>query len=178
MDNSSHPFQSVVSLGKLQGTYGYNPFYRNNRFILSGVTLAGMSCCLCLTAYAFIDDAQHPSAKPSDISPLFTVGIVIFFMLLGLLIIFLAIKEWWDIRNIAVGVFDQGLAYQDAQREMRLIPWRSVQEVTERKQRRSRVLFTDYYVVTRDGNAYLLHRTLKDHHGLAALVRQNAGLSK
>ena len=92
MDNSSNLFQAVVILGKLQSTYEYNPFYRNNRFILSGVTLAGMSCCLCMTAYAFIDDGQHPSAKPSDISPAFTIGVVICFMLLGLLIVFLAIK--------------------------------------------------------------------------------------
>jgi len=175
MNTQSNPFQSIVTLGKLQHVYGYNPFYRNNRFILSGITLASMLCCLSMTTYAFVDDAQHPSSTSSDISPLFTIGVVVFFMLLGALIIFLAIREWWKIRNVAVAIFDQGMAYQDANGSTHLIPWNSIQEVKELKFRRNRVLFIDYLVKTSDGNSYLLHRTLKDIAQLATLVMQNAG---
>jgi hypothetical protein len=60
---------------------------------------------------------------------------------------------------------------------MHLIPWNSIQEVKELKFRRNRVLFIDYLVKTSDGNSYLLHRTLKDIAQLAALVRQNAGVT-
>ena len=176
MDQNSNPFQSVVTLGKLHNVYGYNPFYKKNRFILSGVTLASMLCCLCMTAYAFIDDARHANTSSSDISPWFTISVVVFFMLLGGFIIFASIWQWWRVRHIAVGVFDQGLAYQDADLSIHPIPWNSIQEVRELKYRKNRVLFIDYLIRTRDGNSYLLHRTLRDIQQLGALVKQNASM--
>jgi len=176
MNNSSNPFQSVVTLGKLHNIYGYNSFYRNNRFILSGVTLASMLCCLSMTAYAFVDDARHPSSTSSDISPMFLIGVVALMLLIGMVIIFQAIREWWRIRHVAVALFDQGMAYQHADGSMHLIPWNSIQEVKDLKYRKRQVVFTDYLVKTNAGNSYLLYRTLKDIHQLGALVKQNAGM--
>jgi hypothetical protein len=57
---------------------------------------------------------------------------------------------------------------------MEHIPWNSIQEVQELKYRKNRVLFIDYLVRTRDGNSYVLHRTLKNIQQLGALVQQKA----
>jgi len=173
MNDTSNPFQSVVSLGKL---HSYDNSTRNNRFVMSGATLAGMSCCLCMTAYAFIDEANHPGAKPSDISPAFMFGMIIFMMFIGASLIYLFVHQWWKIRKVAVGVFEQGLAYSDAEGAISLIPWASIQKAENNWIQSERIRFVQYYVTTRDGEHYLLHHSLKDVHQLAAIIRKITGL--
>ena len=176
MNQTSNPFQSVVTLGKLHEIHPYDSGRRRNRFVLSWGVLSAMLCCLSLTAYAFIDDAAHFSAASSDVSPAFVIGAFAFMMLLGGVIIFQSLRQWWKVRKVAVGVFEQSLAYCDAEGALQLIPWTSIRRVDERWVRSGRIRFVEYYVSTSDGKLYLLHHSLRDVHKLTGFVKQTAGL--
>ncbi len=174
MSNQSNPFQQVTTLGKLKSVHGFDPFVRNNRLILSGIVLAGMSTCFLITVYAWLEEAHKNSRTPEPGMGL-TISIAAFLILLGAFIIFGFISEWWRLRNYMVGLFDGGLVIQLSSNNIHPLPWNDIRQVQEFRYRNG---FKQYYLETLDGRQFLLHRNLRDLTRLGKAVIQNSPLIK
>lgn len=167
--SSSPPFPAATELGTLRRVYGYSLSTRNNRFIFSGIVLAGMFGCVCLTLYGLFDDMQRQGIAPSsDNNLVFLLSCICGAWLLGGLIIFLLVSQWWQVRNFAVGLYEKGLAIRENNGQMRLLPWGEIQSCQAHLTRRRGIY--QYALTMRSGEIIILHSNMDNIRELGELI--------
>lgn len=169
MNYTQAPFQTVTNLGNMLSLHGYSPRFRNNRFIFSGLILAGIFGCLCLFLFALMDGSSRPTAPGAGSSNLiFTTGAVIFIALLGLFLIFRMLREWLYDRRYYAALFDGGVAVLDHVRRIHTAAWRDMQSVQAVRLKRGG--FRTYTVICEDGRMLSLPHYLEGVQELAGLI--------
>jgi hypothetical protein len=171
MIEQSNPFQSVIGLGAIKSVHGFSRFYRNNRFIMSGVILMGIFSCICLLAVGLLQDAQR-GIQSQGLG--FTFGMAGFMILLALFIIFWMMQDWLKNRNYAAALFDGGVAIQDQEGKVESVAWKDVDSLQVSRLPRSRSY--DCNIICKDGRILVIRYFLQGFDGLVKSVQQSVNL--
>lgn len=158
----SNSFQSVRGLGTLRSVHGFNNFFRNGRFAVSGLIMMSIFSCICMMAYGLMQDTQN-GITTDELG--FTFGVAGFMVLLALFIIFYMIRDWLRNRTYSVATFERGIAIQDQKGNLHTATWDEIVHIQRVRLPRSRSY--NYNVVTMDGRVLVLYYFL---HGLNDLL--------
>ena len=172
MTSIQSPFQSIKHLGNLRSVHGYNNYFRNNRFILSGLILGGVFGCLCLVLYGLAEDARNGATSTSDTSPLFFVVMILCIVLFAAFFIFWLMRTWQRDRKYSAALFDNGFAIQDYNGKIETVVWADIQNIQAIRLKRGG--FRNYDVICRDGRVIVLYYFLQNLSDLVRAVTQNA----
>ena len=162
-------FQTVGSLGRLRSVHSYNSFTRNNRLFLSGAIALAMLACLGLSLYAAWDEAQRSAAgvSPAESGPAFAAVCVGTSWLLGAVLIFGFISEWWKVRKFAAALYDNGLAISDTAGAVWPVNWSEIRSCQVFKYRQG---FRQYVLELQTGQQVVLHQNLENLQQLGETV--------
>jgi hypothetical protein len=167
MQQQPNSFQSVQGRGTLRSIHGFNNFFRNGRFVLSGLIMMSMFSCICMVAYRLMQDAQNGVTTDG---PGFTFGVIGVMILLSLFIIFYMIGDWLKNRAYSAAVFEGGLAIQDQKGNLHTVGWRDIDHTQRVRLPRSRS--HNYKVITRDGRILVLYYFLSGLNDLWNSIQQ------
>lgn len=172
MVQQSNAFRSVIGLGTLRSVHGFSRFFRNNRFIVSGIIVAGIFSCMCMMVYGLLQDAQN-GVQAEGLG--FTFGVAGFMILLALFIIFWMVQDWLKNRNYAAALFDGGIAIQDQDGNVQSVAWRDIDSLRSSRLPRSR-RFYDCNIICKDGRILVIRHFLEGFDGLVKSVKQEVSI--